>query len=230
MHRKIQRVSLQSEITKYIQDYIKEEGLIRGDKLPSQGEMVEIMGVSRTSLREAIKTLEAQGLLEIRNGKGVFVGSNYGNDFIQLSIGFHKEKERLLEALEVRHVLEREIIKMVVRRITEAEISELGQITDILMDKFYKKEEKRNEDRNFHYKIYMCCHNSVMYQMMTTLSDLFDAFWNDPLDIENPFEEGMPYHLELYKAIKDRNLKRALNANEEIIKDIRRELENAGIK
>ena len=50
------------------------------------------------------------------------------------------------------------------------------------------------------------------------------------LDIENPFEEGMPYHLELYKAIKDRNLKRALNANEEIIKDIRRELENAGIK
>ena len=96
MHRKIQRVSLQSEITKYIQDYIKEEGLIRGDKLPSQGEMVEIMGVSRTSLREAIKTLEAQGLLEVRNGKGVFVGSNYGNDFIQLSIGFHKEKERLL--------------------------------------------------------------------------------------------------------------------------------------
>lgn len=70
----------------------------------------------------------------------------------------------------------------------------------------------------------------MMYQMMTTLSDLFDAFWNDPLDIENPFEEGMPYHLELYKAIKDRNLKRALNANEEIIKDIRRELENAGIK
>ena len=66
MHRKIQRVSLQSEITKYIQDYIKEEGLIRGDKLPSQGEMVEIMGVSRTSLREAIKTLEAQGLLEVR--------------------------------------------------------------------------------------------------------------------------------------------------------------------
>ena len=66
MRSPIKKMYLQSEITKYIQDYIKDEGLKSGEKLPSQGELVEMMGVSRTSLREAIRSMEGQGFLEAR--------------------------------------------------------------------------------------------------------------------------------------------------------------------
>ena len=71
----IKRISLQSEIIKYIQKYIEENELRQGDKLPSQGQFIEMMQVSRTALREAFKTLEAENIVEVKNGKGIYVGS-----------------------------------------------------------------------------------------------------------------------------------------------------------
>ena len=107
MNSKIQRTSLQSEIIRYIQNYIQENGLKPGDRLPSQEKLIEMMGVSRTSLREAMKTLEARNVLEAKNGKGIYVGSQEVNDLLRL-IDFAKEKELLLDTLEVRKILERE--------------------------------------------------------------------------------------------------------------------------
>ena len=105
MNSKIQRTSLQSEIIRYIQNYIQENGLKPGDRLPSQEKLIEMMGVSRTSLREAMKTLEARNVLEAKNGKGIYVGSQEVNDLLRL-IDFAKEKELLLDTLEVRKILE----------------------------------------------------------------------------------------------------------------------------
>ena len=86
------RTSLQSEIIRFILDYIREHDLNPGDKLPSQESLLAMMGVSRTSLREAMKTLEARNVLEAKNGKGIYVGSQEVNDLLRL-IDFAKEKE-----------------------------------------------------------------------------------------------------------------------------------------
>ena len=121
MNSKIQRTSLQSEIIRYIQNYIQENGLKPGDRLPSQEKLIEMMGVSRTSLREAMKTLEARNVLEAKNGKGIYVGSQEVNDLLRL-IDFAKEKELLLDTLEVRKILEREILRMVIHSATREEL------------------------------------------------------------------------------------------------------------
>ena len=134
MNSKIQRTSLQSEIIRYIQNYIQENGLKPGDRLPSQEKLIEMMGVSRTSLREAMKTLEARNVLEAKNGKGIYVGSQEVNDLLRL-IDFAKEKELLLDTLEVRKILEREILRMVIHSATREELEELGAITRVLMAK-----------------------------------------------------------------------------------------------
>ena len=118
MVNKIKRTSLQSEIIRFILDYIREHDLNPGDKLPSQENLLAMMGVSRTSLREAMKTLEARGILEIQNGKGAYVGGLVDADGVQV-IDFTQEKERLLEALEVRKILEREILRMLIHTITD---------------------------------------------------------------------------------------------------------------
>ena len=139
MNSKIQRTSLQSEIIRYIQNYIQENGLKPGDRLPSQEKLIEMMGVSRTSLREAMKTLEARNVLEAKNGKGIYVGSQEVNDLLRL-IDFAKEKELLLDTLEVRKILEREILRMVIHSVTQEELEELGAITRVLMAKFRRGE------------------------------------------------------------------------------------------
>ena len=141
MNSKIQRTSLQSEIIRYIQNYIQENGLKPGDRLPSQEKLIEMMGVSRTSLREAMKTLEARNVLEAKNGKGIYVGSQEVNDLLRL-IDFAKEKELLLDTLEVRKILEREILRMVIHSVTQEELEELGAITRVLMAKFRRGEQQ----------------------------------------------------------------------------------------
>ena len=228
MKSPIKKISLQSEITKYIQDYIKEENLQCGDPLPSQ---VEMTGVSRTALREAIRVMEGQGLLDVRNGKGVFVGEHYQQEGVQMTISFAQEKEKLLEILEVRSVMEKEILKLVVHRITDEEIEHLGELTRILMKKFRAKEPKAAEDKAFHEFIYSCCHNEVMFSVLRSVCDWLDKLWaGHPLGIEEPFEKGLPYHEKLYEAIRERDYRKAWMADEYILNNLWEEIGEANLK
>ena len=213
MNSKIQRTSLQSEIIRYIQNYIQENGLKPGDRLPSQEKLIEMMGVSRTSLREAMKTLEARNVLEAKNGKGIYVGSQEVNDLLRL-IDFAKEKELLLDTLEVRKILERE------------ELEELGAITRVLMAKFRRGEQQTAEDKKFHYTIYRLSHNQVMYQLILSISGVMDKFWEFPLNMEDPFLESLPLHEELYNAICEKNVKKAQAINEKLLDAVYRDIRN----
>ena len=225
MNSKIQRTSLQSEIIRYIQNYIQENGLKPGDRLPSQEKLIEMMGVSRTSLREAMKTLEARNVLEAKNGKGIYVGSQEVNDLLRL-IDFAKEKELLLDTLEVRKILEREILRMVIHSATREELEELGAITRVLMAKFRRGEQQTAEDKKFHYTIYRLSHNQVMYQLILSISGVMDKFWEFPLNMEDPFLESLPLHEELYNAICEKNVKKAQAINEKLLDAMYRDIRN----
>lgn len=225
MTDRIRRTSLQSEIIRYIQNYIQENDLKPGDRLPSQEGLIEMMGVSRTSLREAIKTLEERNVLKVRNGKGIYVGSQEVNTLLNL-IDFAKEKELLLDTLEVRKVLEREILRMVIHSSSPKDIEELGEITQMLMDKFHRGERQTDEDKKFHYTIYRLSHNQVMYQLVLSISCVMDKFWEFPLKMEDPFLESIPLHEELYHAILEKNVKRAQAINEKLLDIVYRDIKN----
>ncbi|WP_230399296.1 FadR/GntR family transcriptional regulator [Novisyntrophococcus fermenticellae] len=216
MRQGINRTPLQSEIIKFIQDYIQDENLKAGDKLPSQAGLIEMMGVSRTSLREAIKTMEAKGVLETKNGKGVFV-KNDDRNLILSQLSFLEEKESLLEVIEARKILEREILKLTVKNITEHEIEELGKVLKVVLDKYHREERQNVEDKQFHYMIYEYCHNRVLYKMMLSVRYLSDKLWEFPLDMKEPFTDTIPLHKDLYNAIKERNTKKALDINDQIL-------------
>lgn len=223
MTNKIQRTSLQVEIIRYIQNYIEENNLTAGDRLPSQERLLEMMGVSRTSLREAMKTLEARNVLEVHNGKGVFVGSQKDSAFLSL-IDFTLEKEKILDALEVRKILEREILRMVIHKATDEELKELGDITRVLMEKVRRGERQTAEDKQFHYTIYRLSHNEIMYQLILSISYVMDKFWEFPLNMENPFLESMPLHEKLYQAICEKNIKKAQMINEHLLEAVYRDI------
>lgn len=218
MAKPIKRVSLQSEIIKYIQSYIEENDLKEGDRLPSQGQFIEMMQVSRTALREAVKTLEAEGIVEVKNGKGIFVGCRgRKRTALESLIGFTMERESLIEALEARRAMETELMAMVVRNATDEEMEELGEITEILMKKVRADEQDTEEDKAFHEKIYQMCHNKVFYAMLKVLDEYTDKLWQFPLDIEDPFKASMPHHETLYQALRERDIKKAQRINNKLL-------------
>lgn len=218
MYQPIKRVSLQTEIIKYIQDYISDNQLQPGDKLPSQGKLMEMMQVSRTALREAVKTLEAKGVIEVHNGKGIYVSEkDKEQHMLDSLLGFMHEKEVLLEILEARRSLEREVINMVTQKATDEELQQLGELCDSLMEKVRLGQRQTETDKEFHYKIYELSHNRVMYSMMCYLSEYTDRLWEFPLGMEDPFKESMPYHEKLYDALRKRDVKQAQKFNNKLL-------------
>ena len=216
MTSKIKRMPLQYEIITYIQDYIQDHELKAGDRLPSQAEMIEMMGVSRTALREAIKTLEAKEVLEVRNGRGVYVKENFA-DALSNQVNFTKEKETMIELLEVRRALEREMIRMIVERSTEEELDELGSIVKVLMEKYYRGERQNKEDKQFHDKLYEMSHHKTIQQLIQFLSENMSKFWEFPLDMKDPFTNTIPLHEDLYHALRERDIKKARQINTKIL-------------
>lgn len=212
----IKRTPLQSEIIKFIQSFITQEGLKAGDRLPSQEKLIHMMGVSRTSLREAIKTLEAKNILEVRNGKGVYV-KDFGEQEILHQLEFVQEKEMLLELLQVRRILEREIVSLVVKNATEAELDKVEDILKVIMEKYNNGERQNEEDRAFHNMLAQFAHNRILQQIVESIGNKMDQFRNFPLEMESPFTETMPVHLDLYKAIRARDVKKAQEINDQIL-------------
>lgn len=73
LHR---NVTMSTRIVNIIKDNLVSGNIKAGDKLPKESELMEILGVSRTPLREAIKVLEAIGIVEIKRGEGMFISKN----------------------------------------------------------------------------------------------------------------------------------------------------------
>ena len=85
------------------------------------------------------------------------------------------------------------------------------------MDKYRNGQDQNAEDRAFHKAIYSSCHNNIMKQLIYSIESMLQKFWSYPLGMDDPFLDSMPFHEELFKAIKDRNVKKAQEINDKIL-------------
>lgn len=219
------KAPLQSEIIRFIQNYIAQHDLKQGDKLPSQQQLINMIGVSRTSLREAVKTLEAKGIVQVLNGKGIYIAGS-SNDALQVTLDMTEQKESLLELVEIRRALEREILRLAVLKASDEELEELGKVKEILLAKYYRGEKQTQEDKLFHCRIYGFAKNRTLEKLITSILEGFEVFWNHPLDMVDPFTETIPLHGDLYNALYQRNTRLAQTINDEILDRISLDIQN----
>ena len=212
----LRRQSLQTQITTFIMEYIEQHNLQEGDKMPPQAQLAEMMGVSIVSLREAIKTLEARNVLEVANGKGIYVKS-YNPNMYSAQIELKKEKDSLLDLLRLRRILEHEILAMLVQRASDEDLDEIGVVVEVLMKKYHAGVDQTAEDRKFHKLIYKHCHSNIMTSIISSIDDLLNKFQDYPLGLDDPFTETIPLHEELYLAVRERNTRKAQKINDQIL-------------
>ena len=109
--RRIKKVSLSKMIADEIKNYIKSEHLHEGDRLPSIDRLMKQLNVGRSSLREALRFLEAIEVIEVINGKGIYVKD--ANTYrIETKINIQNEKQFLLQMSEVRRALEGKAVEL----------------------------------------------------------------------------------------------------------------------
>ncbi len=122
--------TLSQKIERKIEEAIRQKKLIQGAKLPSEKELCELFGVSRTALREALRRLNARGLIEIRKGSGMYVSEIKIEDAIKslnLYYDLSFDSNLISQIIEVRRILEPEISRLAARNRTSDDVRILNE-------------------------------------------------------------------------------------------------------
>mgnify|MGYP000251930858 CR=1 FL=1 len=113
-------------------DLISQGTLKIGDKLPSEQEMTELFGISRISLREAMKLLEAKGYIESRDRKGKFVRSLTENFRSSIEDLISVDHEKIWELLAVRRLIDSEAASLAAQNVSKEQKRRFKKIIDVL--------------------------------------------------------------------------------------------------
>ncbi len=128
--------TLSQKIERRIEEAIRQKKLIPGTKLPSERELCESFAVSRTALREALRRLNARGLISVRKGSGMIVSEIRTEDAIKslnLYYDLKFDSNLISQIIEVRRLFEPEIARLASRNRTEEDIRLLKEnIADLL--------------------------------------------------------------------------------------------------
>ena len=176
LFKPIKNKKVYEHVVEQIQDMVMNRTLKIGDKLPSERELVEQLGVSRTSIREAMRALEVVGLVESRQGEGNFISGNIDNSFLEpLSVMFMLKGGCPNDILELRRIIELEAVRKAAEKINEKEKEEIKEIMDSLRSSENEKESSFY-DKQLHYKISEITGNYLIITMMKAVESLMESF------------------------------------------------------
>lgn len=154
-----------------VKDYITSKHLKPGDPLPSEGQLATDLGISRGPMREALRSLESLGIVEVRHGTGVFVrGFNFDSMLDLLSFGLSFDPTKISEILQIRKWLETAAIGDVCEHITADDIRNIEHVLEQWDKRIAADESTAEEDRAFHRSLYQVIGNE-------SLTALIDIFW-----------------------------------------------------
>ena len=152
-----------SDVTaKRIRNMIEENRFKVGDKLPNENDFANELGISRSTLREAIKALTSLGILEIRRGKGTFVTDSTvieSGDLGEINSG-------LGDLFEMRLMFEPECAYYAAQRATDEEIATICKYGEAVEQKIKSGEDRTFEEQKFHESIASATHNAFVQQFM----------------------------------------------------------------
>ncbi|MEA5082987.1 MAG: FadR/GntR family transcriptional regulator [Lachnospiraceae bacterium] len=140
----------------------------QGDKLPNENDFSKELNVNRATLREAIRILSTNGLLEIKRGKGTFVVEDLADGKHDVNT-FATKKGNIKDLYEMRIIIEPEAAYYATLRATEKEIRNIIKLGNILEEKIAENVDRTKEEQEFHKAIAKATHNEYMNKLIPVL-------------------------------------------------------------
>lgn len=204
--QKIQAEKLSQSVVQQIELLILRGILRPGERLPSERELAERLGVSRPSLREAVADLQERGLLDSRAGAGIFVSEALGGAFPEALVRlFAAHDEAVFDYISFRRDLEGLAAERAARVASDTDLRVVGEILK-KMETAHKKRNPADEaqlDAEFHMAIIEASHNVVMVHMMRAMFSLLreGVFYNRQVMFKQRTTRDML--LDQHRAIND---------------------------
>jgi GntR family transcriptional regulator, transcriptional repressor for pyruvate dehydrogenase complex len=216
----VRRPKVYEEVAKQLERLILEK-LKPGDKLPSERDLAEMLQVSRSSIRDAIRGLELMGLVEPRQGAGTIVRERSIESPINpFSSALKRRKELVSELLDFRKMLEPPLASRAATHASPDEISEMEEILQRQEQKLSRREVAIDEDAEFHYAVALASGNSVVLKVLDILMDLLRDTRERSLQVPGRPQKSLAGHRRILTAIKQRDAEAAKSAMRRHIEDI----------
>lgn len=198
------------EIVRQIKFLIKEGKLQPGEKLPPERAFADLLGVGRSSLREAINILETLGFVEIRKRKGIFIRSVsspiMSDPLLQI---LEEDTGTLYKLYELRKDIELASVFMAAKLRTKTELAEIRKALKRMKEDAEGTHLSLNDDLDFHLAIARATNNFVRVHILKNIFDLAEDYMG--LIVEKLVEEKtgvlsvLDQHRRIYKAIQQRD-------------------------
>jgi GntR family transcriptional repressor for pyruvate dehydrogenase complex len=204
-----------TKVIDYIKNQIRVGAFKMGGKLPTERELSEIIGVSRNSVREAIRTLDIMGMISSQQGAGNYLTGNFENNLVEsMSMMFLLNQINYQQISQLRRGLEMQALILAIDNISKQEIIELKKIISQL--EHQTEENNVILDKKLHYNIALASKNTLIIDILHALSEVIDQFIVDLrreiLSSDDSKDILQEAHNEIVKSLITRDKKLAYEA------------------
>lgn len=206
----LKKTRLYEEIVKQLIDLIEKGMLNPGDKLPPERQLAEELHVSRTAIREALRSMESMGYIESKVGGGTFIREiSIDNVLHPFSAVLSQNKKLIQELLEVRQLLESKIASLASKRATPENIKQIEKTLEEMQDDIQSGGIGLEGENAFHNAIAQAANNTAMSKILELCEELLSKSRESTLCISGQPEKSLKDHLEIFEAIKNHDSERS---------------------
>jgi GntR family transcriptional regulator, transcriptional repressor for pyruvate dehydrogenase complex len=228
MLRAIKKTRIHEEVVTQIHELIREGRFKAGDQLPSERELAETFQVSRTSVREALRALETEGLIISRTGMGNFIADLPVEALVApLAKLLIEEKTALADIFELRKVIEPRIAALAAERATSKDIDRLRKLLDDQRQQIEHGETGVDADTQFHFAIGKATQNQALEKLVSGLMDILSHSREESLQTSGRRRASLESHRVIVAAIEAHDEEGARQAMLRHIQQVERNLFSA---
>lgn len=228
----IKKIRLSEQVIEAIGNMITEDNFAPGSKFYSENELTKKLHVSRSSVREAVRILEATGVVTVHHGKGIFIADREEQDSDPLSGWLRNNESSIFEHFEVRLLIDPAAARYAAENADENNIAKMEEVCR----DFVRKAEDENRaglikcDEEFHTLLSKSTKNRTLYLVMKTMAKSLPEGWITSLHIPGRVQKTITEHRDILEAIKNKNVEGAEQAMKahlnNALADIRKSMEN----
>ncbi|MFD4820613.1 FadR/GntR family transcriptional regulator [Peribacillus butanolivorans] len=216
----IKKSTLSQNIIQQIMQLIMDGSVSPGEKLPNERQLMELFGVGRSTLREAINALVAMGLIEVRVPEGTFVSESFSSFFTKhLRLMSKVSFNNIEELIEARIAYESDLAELAALKGTSKDFAELDNVLNRMM------QEQDNEqflllDIEFHNLIARIARNSFMNEVLFILLDITKEWMHRVIQNYPVKDIAFDHHKKIAGAIKAKDPEKAREYMNEHLQEV----------
>lgn len=213
MNRRLIKRKLSDMVIKEIGSFIIDSGYKPGDKLPSTKEIAKLFGISYSTLREALEKLQVLGVIEMKQGRGIFLKKDSFDVFLVNPAIELLDKDILNDLIYARKVIEVENVRLTVRNAQRKDLETLKGLLSKMKENLNNMKEFIKYNIMFHLVMGKASNNKIFYQIIAGITDLIREeekaiFKKQP----KLTQDGYAQHRDIYTAIEEQDEDRAVKS------------------